>query len=72
MELIVAKVEGGVDWLERLEVDVDLPLLAFRSKNFTTVNHQPVWWNFVVKLQSLLCRCNGREDGLAIDAGLDV
>ena len=72
VELIVAKVEGGIDWPERLEVDVDLSLLAFGCQDFTTVDDKSIWWDLVVELQALLGRGNGGEDGLSVDAGLDV
>lgn len=72
VELVVAQVEGGVDWAERLEVDVDLSLFAFGGQDFTTVDDESIWWDLVVELQALLGRGNGGEDGLSIDAGLDV
>ena len=72
MEFIVAKVEGGIDRLERFEVDIDLSFLALRSQNFTTVDHQAIRRDFVIELQSLLRRGDGRQDGLTIDARFDV
>ena len=72
MKLVVAKVEGGVDWAERLEVDVDLSLLAFGGQDFTTVDDESVWWYLIVELQALLGRGNGGQDGLSVHAGLDV
>lgn len=72
VELVVAKVEGGVDWAERLEVDVDLSLLSLGGQDFTTIDDETIWWDLVVKLETLLGRGNGGEDGLSVDAGLDV
>ena len=54
VEFVVAKVEGGVDWTERLEVDIDLSLLAFGGQDFTTVDNESVWRDLVVELQALL------------------
>lgn len=42
VKLVVAQVETGVDWLERLEVDVDLLLLAFFCDDGSTVQNQPI------------------------------
>lgn len=72
VELVVAKVEGSIDWAERLEVDVDLSLLALGGQDFTTVDDETIRWDLVVKLETLLGRGNGGEDGLSVDAGLDV
>lgn len=72
MELVVAKVERSVDGLKGLEVDVDLPLLAFRGDNFTTVDDQSIRRHLVVQLETLLGGGNGRQDGESVDARLDV
>ncbi len=72
VELVVAQVERGVDWSKRLEVDVDLPLLAFGGQDFTTVDDEAIWWDLVVQLETLLCRSNGGQDGLSVDTGLNV
>lgn len=45
MKLVVAKVQGGVDWLERLKVDIDLLLLAFLCHNGATIYNQPIGWH---------------------------
>lgn len=50
MELVVAEIERGIDGLEWLKVDVDLPFLAFGCDDFSTVNHQAVGRNFGVEL----------------------
>ena len=42
VELVVTEVQGGVDGLEGLEVDIDLALLAFGSDNFTAVDDQAI------------------------------
>lgn len=72
VELVVAKVERGVNGLEGLEVDVNLPLLAFRGDNFTTVDNQSIRRNLVVQLETLLGGGNGRQDGKSVHARLDV
>lgn len=38
VELVVTKIERGVDGLEGFEVDVNLPFFSFRGDNFTTVD----------------------------------
>lgn len=72
VELVVTKVKGSVDWLEGLEVNVDLALLSFRGDNFTTVDDQTIWGDLVVQLQTLLGGCDSGQDGKTIDSGLDV
>jgi len=72
VELVVAKVQRGVDGLEGLEVDVDLSLLSFRGNDFTTVDDKTVRGDLVVKLQTLLSRGNGRQNGQTVDTRLDV
>mmetsp|Transcript_3732 Transcript_3732/g.13105 ORF Transcript_3732/g.13105 Transcript_3732/m.13105 type:complete len:297 (-) Transcript_3732:231-1121(-) len=72
VELVVAKVQRGVDWLEGLEVDVELLLLSLIRDDGSAVNHQAVWWDLVVQLQTLLRRCDGPEDGQAVHSALDV
>jgi len=72
VEFVVAEVERGVDGLERLEINVDLPLLAFGGDDFTTVDDKTVWRDLVVQLETLLCRSDGRQDGQTVDARLDV
>jgi hypothetical protein len=48
VELVVAEVEGGVDRLERLEIDVDLAFLALARNNFTAIDDKAIWRNFRV------------------------
>lgn len=60
VELVVTKIEGGVDGLERLEVDVNLPLLSFRCDDFTTVDDQSIRGHLVVEFQPLLGGGDGR------------
>ena len=72
VELVVAKVEGGVDGLERLEIDVDLSLLAFGGQDFTAVHDKTIGRHLVVQLEPLLGRGNGRKDGLTVDTRLNV
>lgn len=59
VELVVAKVQRGVDRLEGLKIDVDLSFLAFRGQDFTTVDDQAIGGDLVVQLETLL----GRGDG---------
>ena len=72
MEFVVTKVEGGVDGLEGLKINIDLLLLTFSSKNFTTVDDKTVLGNAVVKLKSLLCGSNGGKNRQSVDSGLNV
>jgi hypothetical protein len=72
VEFVVAEVERGVNGLEWLEINVDLPLFAFRRQNFTAVDDKAVRRDFVVQLETLLCRCDGREDGLSVNTRLNV
>lgn len=39
MELVVTQIEGGVNWLKRLKVDVDFFLLALFCHYSTTVHN---------------------------------
>jgi len=72
VELVVTKIERGVDGLEGLKVDVNLPLLSFRGDNFTTVNNQSIRGNLVVQLETLLGGGNGRQNGESVHSRLDV
>jgi hypothetical protein len=72
MELVVTQVKGGVDGLERLEIDVDLSLLAFLGQDFTTVDDQTIRGDLVVQLETLLGGGNSGQDGLSVDSRLDV
>lgn len=72
VELVVAKIQRGVDGLERLKVDVDLALLAFLGEDFTAVDNEAVRGNLVVQLESALGGGNGGQDGLSVDTRLDV
>ena len=72
MKLVVAKVQGGINRLERLEIDVDLSFLALRGQDFTTIYDQAIRRNLVIELQPLLGRGDGRKNGLPIDSGFDV
>lgn len=46
MELVVAEVQGGVDRLKRLKVDIDFLLLAFLCHNGATVHNQTIGWHW--------------------------
>ena len=72
VELVVTEVQRRVDGLERLEVDVDLALLALGRQDFTAVNHQAVGGDLVVELETLLGRRDGGQDRLSVDSRLDV
>lgn len=72
VELVVTEVQRRVDGLERLEVDVDLSLLALGGQDFTAVDDEAVGRDLVIELEALLGRRNGRQDRLPVDAGLDV
>lgn len=45
VEFVVTEVQGGVDGLERLKVDVDLLLFALLCHDGATVHHQTIWWH---------------------------
>ena len=60
MELVVAKVEGCVDWLEGFEIDIELPLLSFRGDDFTAVDNETIGWDLGVELEALLGGSDGR------------
>lgn len=72
VELVVAKIERGVDRLEGFKVNINLALLSFRRDDFTAVDNQSIRRNLVVQLQTLLRGCNGRQDGKTIHSRLDV
>lgn len=44
MELVVAEVQGSVDWLKRFKVNVNFLLLAFLCHNGATVHNQTIGW----------------------------
>ena len=72
VELVVTEIERRVDGLEWFEVNVNLPFLSFGGDNFTTVDDQAIRGDLVIELETLLCGCNGREDGKSVDTRLDV
>lgn len=72
VEFVVAKVKRSVYGLERLKVNVNLPLLSFRGDDFTTVDDQSIRGNFVVQFETLLSGGNGRQNGKSVHARLDV
>lgn len=49
VKLVVAEVQGGVDWLKRLKVDIDFLLLAFLCHNGATVHDQTIGWHWQVR-----------------------
>mmetsp|Transcript_14226 Transcript_14226/g.24090 ORF Transcript_14226/g.24090 Transcript_14226/m.24090 type:complete len:221 (-) Transcript_14226:134-796(-) len=72
VEFVVAEVQGGVDGLEGLEVDVDFLLLAVVCHDSACVHDEPIGRDSVVELQALLCGGDGAEHRLPVDAILDV
>ena len=72
VKLVVAKIQRSIDRLEGLEVDIDLAFLAFRGQDFTAVDDEAVRGDFVIELETLLGRGNGREHGLTVDTRFDV
>jgi hypothetical protein len=64
VEFVVAEVQGGVDGLEGLEVDVDFLLLAVVCHDSACVHDEPIGRDSVVELQALLCGGDGAEDRL--------
>lgn len=59
VEFVVAQVEGGIDGLEGLEVDVDFSFFAFRCDDFSAVDDQSIRGDFIVQLETLLGGCDG-------------
>lgn len=55
MEFVVAQIQGSIDGLERLKVNVDLLFFSFCCYNCTTVDNETIGRDFVVELESLLC-----------------
>ena len=72
VELVVAEVQARVDRLERLEVDVELLLLAVVGHHGPRVEHEPVGRHLRVELEPLLRRRDRSQDRLPVDAVLDV
>ena len=62
VELVVTQVERGVDWLERLKVNVDLLLLALIGDDSAAVDDEAVGRNLGVELESVLDRGDGAQD----------
>ena len=72
VELVVAQVERRVDGFERFEIDIDFLLLAVVGDDGPAVDDETVGRHFVVQLEPLLDRRDGRQDGESVDAGFDV
>lgn len=72
MEFVVAKIEGGVDGLEGLKVDVHLLFLPLCGKDSPAINHEAIVGDPVVKLQPLLGGSDGTQHGQTIDSALDI
>lgn len=72
MKLVVTQVQGSVNGPEGLEVERDFLLFTIVVDDGSRVEDETVGGDFVVKLQPLLSGGDGGEDGLAVDAGLDV
>ena len=58
MEFVITQIQGGVDWLKGLKVNIDLSFFPFRGYDFTAVDDQAVGRDFVVELEALLSGCN--------------
>ena len=72
MEFIVTEVEGSVDDLEWLKINVHFLFFAIFCEDSACVKYEAVGWDFGVELESLLCGCDGAEDRLTVDSGFDV
>ena len=72
MELVITEIKRGIDGFEGLKVNVDLPLLSFGGNDFATVHNQSVRGYLVIQFQTLLCGCDGRQNGESIDSRLDI
>jgi hypothetical protein len=46
VEFVVTEVKRGIDRLEWLEVDVDLPFFSFRGNDFTTIDDEAIRRDF--------------------------
>ena len=55
MELVVAQVQGGVDGLEGLKVNVQLLLLAVLSHDGPSVHHQTIGRHLYRFRKGVLC-----------------
>jgi len=72
VKLVVTEVQRGVDWLERLEINVDFSFFALGCQDFTAIDDKAVRWNLAVEFEPLLSGGNGGEDAKTVDARLDV
>ena len=54
VEFVVAEVQGGVDGLEGLEVNVELLLLAIICHHCACVDDQPIGWHLQAMRQFML------------------
>lgn len=72
MEFIVTEVEGSVDDLEWLKIDVHFLFFAIFCEYSACVEYKAVGGDFGVEFEALLRGCDGAEDRLTVDSGFDV
>ena len=60
VKLVVTQIQRRVDGLEGLKVNIQLLLLAIVGHNSARVYDQSIWRNFIVQLEPLLSRSDGR------------
>ena len=68
VKFVITQIQGGVDWLEWLKVNVDLSFLSFRGYDFTAVDDKTVGRDLVVELEALLSGCDGGQDRQSVDS----
>lgn len=61
VELVITQIQGSIDGLEGLKVNIDLLFLSLSSNNCTTVNHKTVVRDARIQLEPLLCGGNGSK-----------
>ena len=72
MKFIVTQIEGGVDRLEGLKINIYALFLAFVGDYCAAVNDEAVLGALVIELEALLRRSDGAENRKTVDARFDV
>lgn len=72
MEFIVAEVEGSVDDLEWLKINVHFLFFAVFCEDSACVENKAVGGDFGVEFEALLCGRDGAQDRLTVDSGFNV
>jgi hypothetical protein len=66
VELVITKVERGVDRFERFKIKVDFLLLSLVGENGAAVDDETVRRSSVVELETLLGGRDGSQDGQSV------